>query len=536
MIINSSNEQCRPRRNLYGGRCISSLVPGGRISRLLSCIAVAAAISAASIPAPSHAFWPFTSSKNEDYMARVGGEVITREDFVEAINSLHMSNRVGKGLSEEESFARQDYRKFLNELIDARLLRIEAGNMGFDKEPGYVGTMENYILNVNLNALRQEEIVKKSQVTDKEIEDYYRDSAARKKEEEAKAGKDGAVKETPKPPEAHRRLPHGDNKTADKEPSKEGDAAVKEEDKIPPKERDRIKDTIYARKLNERQAEFFAALKSASVIKVDDAALKDLSEDRPETLDKAVAEVDGKAIPGREIIAAFKDGKKGADTEEARRQTLDRLILHRLLDREAVKRNYASTPENMAKIKSYSDRLLVNEFRRRVIAASIKIEESETAEYYEKNKESFREADTADVGVIVVEKREKAEEILDEIKKGADFSYLASLKSIDQSGKSGGQIGKINLYSFPEDIRKTLMAAKSGEIIGPVEVSGAWAVIDFHGLVKGGYIPFESVKMEIAKTIGQEKFKVQSEEYLEKLRGLVPIEINKEALRLFEGK
>ncbi|MBI5826349.1 MAG: peptidyl-prolyl cis-trans isomerase, partial [Deltaproteobacteria bacterium] len=406
-------------------------------------------------------------------MARVGREVVTKEDFVEAINNLHKSNRVGKGLSEEESFAKQDYRKFLNELIDVRLFRIEAENMGFDKEPGFVGTMENYVLNVNLNALRQEEIVKKVVVTDKEIEDYYRDSAARRKEELEKAGKDGAVKETPKPPEGHPHFAQEDKKEADEQTSKEGDAAVKEADKIPQKERDRIRDKIYAGKLNERQAEFFAVLRGKAAIKIDDAALKDLSEDKPDTLDKAVAEVDGKAILGREI-AAFKDGKKGADTEEARRQTLDRLILHRLLDQEAVKRNYASTPENMARIKSYSDRLLVNEFRRKIIAASIKIDENETAEYYEKNKESFREPDTVDVGVIVVEKREKAEEILDEIKKGADFSYLASLKSIDQSGKSGGQVGKINLYSFPEDIRKTLLAAKSGEIIGPVEVSGTW--------------------------------------------------------------
>lgn len=533
MIIKPLKEQRQPRTQ-HGGRRTFPRVPGRRISRLLSC-AAAAIITAVSAPAPSSAFWPFTSSKNENYVARVGREVITKEDFVEAINSLHMSNRVGKGLSEDESFAKQDYRKFLNELIDARLLKIEAENMGFDKEPAYVGTMENYVLNVNLNGLRQEEVIKKVAVTDKEIEDYYRDSLARRKEAQEKAGKDETVKEAPKPPEGHPRRAPEEKKEADKKPSKEGDGAVKEEDRIPQKERDRIRDTIYARKLNERQAEFFAALKAKVSIKIDDAALKGLAEDKPETLDAAVAEVDGKKILGREI-AAFKDGKKGADTEEARRQTLDRLILHRLLDQEAVKRDYASRPEYMAKVKSYSDRLLVGEFKRRVIAASIKIDESETADYYEKHKDSFREADMVDVGVIVVEKREKAEEVLDEIKKGADFSYLASLKSIDQSGKSGGQVGKIGLYSFPEDIRKTLLAAKSAELIGPVDVSGAWAIIEFHGLIKGNYIPYESVKMDIAKTIGQDKFRAQSDEYLKKLRELVPIEINEEALRLFEGK
>ena len=32
-------------------------------------------------------------------------------------------------------FVKQDYKKFLNELIELKLFKIEAENMGFDKEP-----------------------------------------------------------------------------------------------------------------------------------------------------------------------------------------------------------------------------------------------------------------------------------------------------------------------------------------------------------------------------------------------------------------
>ncbi|MEK7773450.1 MAG: peptidylprolyl isomerase, partial [Deltaproteobacteria bacterium] len=418
-------------------------------------------------------------------MAKVGREVVTKNDFVEAINRLHTSNRVGKGLSEGESFVKQDYKKFLNELIELKLFKIEAENMGFDKEPGYVSAMDNYILNMNLKWLRQEEVVNKVEVTDKEIEEYYRDSLAKKKEEKEKAEKEAVAKEKAKAPE--------DKPATAQEGKKEGDEQVsgKEDDKISPKEHARIKDVIYAKKTVDRQTEFFAGLRSKASIKIDGEALKNVAEDKPETFEKAVAEVNGKAIFGREIMAV-KAGKKAVDAEEARKQALEQLILHKLLDQEAAKMDYASSPENSVKVKSFSEKLLVSEFRRKVIAASVKVEESEIKEHYENKKESFRESDAVDVGIIIVPKKENAEEVLDEIKKGADFSYLASIKSIDPSSKSGGQVGRVNIHSFPEDVRKSLQAAKGGDILGPVELGGAWAVISFRGLVKGEYMPYEA--------------------------------------------
>ncbi|HLA51401.1 MAG TPA: hypothetical protein VJZ92_04030, partial [Thermodesulfobacteriota bacterium] len=50
-------------------------------------------------PADSSGFWPFTAKKKEIYIAKIGDEVITRDEFVAEINKLHTSNRVGKSLS-----------------------------------------------------------------------------------------------------------------------------------------------------------------------------------------------------------------------------------------------------------------------------------------------------------------------------------------------------------------------------------------------------------------------------------------------------
>ena len=211
-----------------------------------------------------------------------------------------------------------------------------------------------------------------------------------------------------------------EDKPATAQEGKRGDEQVPGKKTIRfPKRARQIKDVIYAKKTVDRQTEFFAGLRSKASIKIDGEALKNVAEDKPETLEKAVAEVNGKAIFGREIMA-FK-GKKPGDAEEARKQALEQLILHKLLDQEAAKMDYASSPENSVKVKSFSEKLLVSEFRRKVIAASVKVEESEIKEHYEKNKESFRESDAVDVGIIIVPKKENAEEKLDEIKKALIF-------------------------------------------------------------------------------------------------------------------
>ncbi|MEK7841062.1 MAG: SurA N-terminal domain-containing protein, partial [Deltaproteobacteria bacterium] len=81
----------------------------------------------------SFGFWPFTSLKKEVYIAKVVDEIITKDEFLNEINKLHKSSRAGNALSEQSSFAMQDVGRFLNELIDNKLMTIEARNLGLDK-------------------------------------------------------------------------------------------------------------------------------------------------------------------------------------------------------------------------------------------------------------------------------------------------------------------------------------------------------------------------------------------------------------------
>jgi len=75
-------------------------------------------------PTSSLGFWPFTSKSKGPYIVKIGDEIITKEEFMEAVNNLHKSGRVGKALSEERSFVKQDFGKFLDEIIDDKLIPV----------------------------------------------------------------------------------------------------------------------------------------------------------------------------------------------------------------------------------------------------------------------------------------------------------------------------------------------------------------------------------------------------------------------------
>lgn len=462
---------------------------------LLCCMAFFMGVSALA-PGEAIGFWPFTQG-GERYVARVGSEVITREEYLKAMNALHTTNRVGKELSRESSFEMQNYRKFLDELIDVKLMKVEAENLSLDKRPEFAGAMKSYILNLILQRLNEDEIRDKVTVEELEIEAYYREK-------------------------------HKDENSSKEEKSS----------KIPMEERESIKAAMLKEKTAAREKEYFAMLREKADIRVDTAVLEGFSEDKGDLMDKTVAEVNGEIIPAVELVVHMKTSNAN-DTEEGKRQALDRLILHKLLDQEAMRKGYAEEEELKKKITKYRDELLVNEFKLKVILPSVAVGEEDVREYYEKNRDQYyRNPDRVDLGVILVPDMEKAEEILAELEKGADFSYLAMKDSIDSSREKGGSVGWTSMDVFPKETREAIYNAKKGDLIGPFAVQGTYAVMEFRRLEKGDYRPLdEALKVEIDRIIGREKFNAQLKEYLTRLRGVVPVKINKKELNLvIEGR
>ena len=123
------------------------------------------------------------------------------------------------------------------------------------------------------------------------------------------------------------------------------------------------------------------------------------------------------------------------------------------------------------------------------------IEEQEAADYetlrslYDEDKELFTNPEQRSAQHILVEERELAENLLEEIQQGADFSELARIHSIDTSTKdSGGDLGYFERDIMVPEFDKVVFEMGIGELSKVVETD-----FGFH-IIKLTEIQLENIK------------------------------------------
>ncbi|MBI5328741.1 MAG: SurA N-terminal domain-containing protein [Deltaproteobacteria bacterium] len=373
-------------------------------------------------PSDSSGFWPFTSKKQEIYIAKIGNEVITKDEFLDEINKLRKSNRTDKALPDQSPVAIQDADKLLGELIDNKLMSIEAKSLGLDKETDFIISMDTYVINLFLERLRQDEVLNKITVADEEIEDYYQEQLKRMAQEKPDKEKDNRKKMDAVKEET--------NKGADISDKK------KEPRNVPAMDKEEIKKLFLNEKSKAREREYFAEIRQKAEVKIHDESLTALSLDKAELLDKPIAKVNGESILGMEVLSSFYVSK--ALSEGIIRDALDRRILHKILDHEAMSRKYWDDNEIKTKIKKYRDMQLIEQFKRKMIFPEVKVDEKDILRYYDENRERYRGYNKVLLRMIHITDKEEAEVLYDGLKNGADFSYLARDVYMDSSKEHNG--------------------------------------------------------------------------------------------------
>lgn len=237
--------------------------------------------------------------------------------------------------------------------------------------------------------------------------------------------------------------------------------------------------------------------------------------------DKILAIIDGITINQRyfDIIAETipPQFKVQLATPEGKRHLLEQIITTRLFSGQARELKLDKQQGVLNKIQIMKDQILAGEYIDH-IQKSIRITEQELKNYYKKNEKIMMQSEQIRARHILVKTRDTASKILEELKKGGDFSKLAKEKSAGPSKTSGGDLGWFGKGRMTAKFEKAAFQLKKGEISNIVKTKFGYHIIRVDDRKETRVKTFEEVKTMIEKRLKQEKSRKKIESLRQQLK------------------
>jgi peptidyl-prolyl cis-trans isomerase C len=224
------------------------------------------------------------------------------------------------------------------------------------------------------------------------------------------------------------------------------------------------------------------------------------------------------------MLVAGQDGKK---------TYLDRLIVKRLILREAKKEKVEGEKEFQERLAEIRDQLLIESVLKKKVTTNIQITDEELKKYYDTHKDQFKRPREINTRHIVLKTEEEAKQVQAKLLKGEDFADLARNHSIEPNAKAtGGEIGfQPQGTLVPEFEAAAFKLKKTGDISPIVKTQFGYHIIRLEGLKPPAFAPFDEVKDYIRQNLVQAKQGETIEKYVEELRKTAKITTNEDLLK-----
>lgn len=519
-------------------------------------------------------------ARGPQVLAVVDGSPITEQDVVYALNISHR-----RELSKARSL---DLDEYMNRIVDDKLIAEEARLMGMNEYPELVGAVDAFILRESVVRLHQEEVLDRIIVTDADaLEEFRRnyvhfgiievaeESEIRDVAAQLQAG--ASFSELAKKHSIHQSKSHGGEiillrdklmpelashlsqlkkgEVSSPISAKERFFLVKVfadgEPRVDPFAR--IKDDLIVAMKKKRQKEredaYLAELRSKAAVVVNRELLAGLSmtpsdEQREKWLSdgRDLASVNGETIAVKDFAQALPvDEKKllagdKKSTLKSAEEVLDSLIDFKVVNHEALRRKYAEKGELKGEVERYRMYLLKNLFMKKVIVPRIAPDESKLKAYYEANRLEFSRPTLYHYQQILLKTREDADNVVESLKYGTDFWWLAKSRLGEDDDFKKIDPGWLTRDRMPAPYRDVVSTLKQGEVSGVIETDNGFAVVRLIGRQDEDLAPYDLVQDEVRKSFTEKEFQRLLAQYLQDLRKNADISIDSDAVRAFEKR
>jgi hypothetical protein len=509
---------------------------------------------------------PLFSDQSTDVpVAQVGNDAITVRDFGESLAMTHSGH--------DRAAKTQDFASLLERLIDARLIVLEARDMGLDELP----EVKNAVASWRKNTLREtlkDRAASKVTPDAEDVESVYRQMVQEWKvrsvlfEREADAvafassakdleafrsaaanaiaagtarGKDegeyvSRAKALPQVLGALDKMKVGQVSA----PMKIGDryaVVVFEDTRFPdvPKARAEAEKVVLGPMMQQALRDYFKVLtkKYATIDRKVFASIDYKKKSRLGAYAKdkrAIARIRGEAPVTvadlhAELRNQFFHGLERAASENKinpkKQAFLDSVLFRRLLDKEAKEQRLADEPSFRRDAKEFERSVLFTGFLERVIVPEVKVDDEALKSYYDRHQDALRYPDFYKLETIAFRQARDAQAACEKLKAGTDVKWLKvnvegqldpKLRSLQIDGTT------VTADSMPEGLAGVLSGASAADCrIWPKSNDENYAVLVVEKIASRVQ-SLEEAKESIQKKVFQEKLAQAVEDWAKKLR------------------
>ncbi|MDE1900410.1 MAG: peptidylprolyl isomerase [Alphaproteobacteria bacterium] len=227
----------------------------------------------------------------------------------------------------------------------------------------------------------------------------------------------------------------------------------------------------------------------------------------PTAADPVVAIVNGQDIHRSDVMRELQ--MAGPQLQQLPPQLIYPQILQKLIATEVVSQKaYAAgmqnDPDVKKRLKGLEDQVVAEAYIHKEVEP--KITDAKIKARYDELAAKFKPQDEVRARHILVKTKAEADEIIKELKAGADFAKLAEEKSKDTgSAKQGGDLGYFVHDAMVKPFADAAFAMKVGEISDtPVKTEFGYHIIKIEDRRKSSPPPLAEVKDQISDQLGQE--------------------------------
>ncbi len=185
-------------------------------------------------------------------------------------------------------------------------------------------------------------------------------------------------------------------------------------------------------------------------------------------------------------------------------------LVRDLLMEVAEEKNLEGSGEFQEQWRGLKEQEMATRMRNEVILKGVGISDNEIQSYYDRHQDRFTIQPQVKVREILVQTEDEAEDMLKQLRRGADFAALAMDKTIRTYAKnSGGDLGNFTRARYPE-LFDAATEMKKGSLGGPIKIKDrqfgeAYAVIKLEDKTEKEVQPLGEVRDRVVKMARQEK-------------------------------